>query len=87
MDRSIVNCGPGTIALCAIVVGRASVTPVPYSEMASSAYMAPEASDACLTATPTQWTGAHTTRPSALAMTVWIELRGNPRRSARVPVH
>jgi hypothetical protein len=48
MDRSIVNCGPGTIALCAIVVGRASVTPVPYSEMASSAYMAPEASDRVL---------------------------------------
>ncbi|GLR87149.1 DUF3313 domain-containing protein [Bradyrhizobium iriomotense] len=45
MDRSIAMRGLGTLALCAVVVGCASVTPVPYSEMASSAYMAPDASD------------------------------------------
>ncbi|MCP3461497.1 DUF3313 domain-containing protein [Bradyrhizobium sp. CCGUVB23] len=45
MDRSIAMRGLGTLALCAVVVGCASVTPVPYSEMASSAYMAPDKSD------------------------------------------
>ena len=45
MDRSIAMRGLGTLALCAAVVGCASVTPVPYSEMASSAYMAPDRSD------------------------------------------
>ncbi|MCP3475256.1 DUF3313 domain-containing protein [Bradyrhizobium sp. CCGUVB1N3] len=45
MDRSIAMRGLVTLALCAVVVGCASVTPVPYSEMASSAYMAPDKSD------------------------------------------
>ncbi|WP_027549650.1 DUF3313 domain-containing protein [Bradyrhizobium sp. Cp5.3] len=46
MDRSIALRGLGTLLLCAVVVGCASVAPVPYSEMASSAYMAPDKSDA-----------------------------------------
>jgi Protein of unknown function (DUF3313) len=45
MDSSIAARGLGTLALCAIAAGCATVTPVPYSEMASSAYMAPDASD------------------------------------------
>ncbi|MGY4282468.1 hypothetical protein ACVWXO_001688 [Bradyrhizobium sp. LM2.7] len=40
MDRSIAMRGLGTLALCAAAAGCASVAPVPYSEMASSAYMA-----------------------------------------------
>ena len=39
MDRSIALRGLGTLVLCAAAAGCASVAPVPYSEMASSAYM------------------------------------------------
>ncbi|MFB6447894.1 DUF3313 domain-containing protein [Bradyrhizobium tunisiense] len=46
MDRSIALRGLGTLVLCAGVAGCASVAPVPYSEMASSAYLAPDKSDA-----------------------------------------
>jgi hypothetical protein len=46
MDRSIALRGLGTLALGAAMAGCASVAPVPYSEMASSAYMAPDKSDA-----------------------------------------
>ena len=46
MDRSIALRGLGTLALCAAMAGCASLAPVPYSEMASSAYMAPDRSDA-----------------------------------------
>lgn len=46
MNRSIAARGLGTLALCAGIGGCASVAPVPYSEMASSAYMAPDKSDA-----------------------------------------
>ncbi|MHC2583083.1 hypothetical protein ACVI1J_004701 [Bradyrhizobium diazoefficiens] len=46
MDRSIALRGLGTLVLCAAAADRASVAPVPYSEMASSAYMAPDKSDA-----------------------------------------
>ncbi|MDH6257050.1 DUF3313 domain-containing protein [Bradyrhizobium sp. BR13661] len=46
MDRSIALRGLGTLMLGAAVAGCASVAPVPYSEMASSAYMAPDKSDA-----------------------------------------
>ncbi len=46
MDRSIAVRGLGTLALCAGLGGCASVAPVPYSEMASSAYLAPNKSDA-----------------------------------------
>jgi hypothetical protein len=45
MDSSIATRGLGTLALCAIATGCATVTPVPYSEMASSAYMAPDTTD------------------------------------------
>jgi hypothetical protein len=45
MDSSIAMRGLGALALCAIAAGCATVTPVPYSEMASSAYMAPDTSD------------------------------------------
>ena len=45
MDSSIATRGLGTLALCAVAAGCASVTPVPYSEMASSAYMAPDTID------------------------------------------
>jgi len=46
MDRSIALRGLGTLVLCAAAAGCASVAPVPYSEMASSAYMAPDRADA-----------------------------------------
>ncbi|MBR0853387.1 DUF3313 domain-containing protein [Bradyrhizobium liaoningense] len=46
MDRSIALRGLGTLVLCAAAAGCASVAPVPYSELASSAYMAPDKSDA-----------------------------------------
>jgi hypothetical protein len=46
MDRSIALRGLGTLMLGAAVTGCASIAPVPYSEMASSAYMAPDKSDA-----------------------------------------
>ncbi|WP_454631033.1 hypothetical protein [Bradyrhizobium cenepequi] len=42
MDSSIAARGLGTLALCAIAAGCATITPVPYSEMASSTYMAPQ---------------------------------------------
>jgi hypothetical protein len=45
MESSIAARGLGTLALCAIAAGCATVTPVPYSEMASSVHMAPDASD------------------------------------------
>ena len=45
MDSSIATRGLGTLALCAIATGCATVTPVPYSEIASSAYMAPDTTD------------------------------------------
>jgi Protein of unknown function (DUF3313) len=44
MDSSIAPRGLGALALCAIATGCATVTPVPYSEMASSAYLAPDTS-------------------------------------------
>ncbi|MDN4984394.1 DUF3313 domain-containing protein [Bradyrhizobium arachidis] len=46
MDRSIALRGLGMLLLGAALAGCASVAPVPYSEMASSAYMAPDKSDA-----------------------------------------
>jgi hypothetical protein len=46
MDRSIALRGLGTLALGLAAVGCASVSPVPYAELASSAYMAPDKSDA-----------------------------------------
>jgi len=46
MDRSIALRGLGTLVLCAAAAGCASVAPVPYSEMASSAYMASNRADA-----------------------------------------
>ncbi|RXH21299.1 hypothetical protein XH99_23890 [Bradyrhizobium nanningense] len=46
MNRSIAVRGLGTLVLCAGLGGCASVAPVPYSEMASSAYLAPDKSDA-----------------------------------------
>ncbi|MGL9622128.1 DUF3313 domain-containing protein [Bradyrhizobium sp. U531] len=46
MNRSIAARGLGTLVLCSGISGCASVAPVPYSEMASSAYMAPDKSDA-----------------------------------------
>ena len=46
MDRSIALRGLGTLLLGAAVAGCATVAPVPYSDMASSAYMAPDKSDA-----------------------------------------
>ncbi|PIT02769.1 hypothetical protein TSA1_19940 [Bradyrhizobium nitroreducens] len=46
MRSSIALRGLGALALCAGMGGCASVAPVPYSEMASSAYMAPDKSDA-----------------------------------------
>ena len=46
MDRSIALRGLGTLMLCTATAGCASVAPVPYSELASSAYMAPDKSDA-----------------------------------------
>jgi hypothetical protein len=45
MNSATVTRGIGTLLLCAITAGCATVTPVPYSEMASSAYMAPDTSD------------------------------------------
>lgn len=45
MDRSIALRGLGTLVLCVASAGCATVAPVPYSEMASSAYMAPDKSD------------------------------------------
>jgi Protein of unknown function (DUF3313) len=45
MDSSTVARGLGTLSICAIAAGCATVTPVPYSEMASSAYLAPNTSD------------------------------------------
>lgn len=45
MNRSIAVRGLGTLVLCVAVAGCASIAPVPYSEMASSAYMAPDKSD------------------------------------------
>jgi len=46
MDSSTAMRGLGTLLLCAIATGCAAVSPVPYSEMASSAYLAADASDA-----------------------------------------
>ncbi|GMO25046.1 DUF3313 domain-containing protein [Bradyrhizobium sp. TM233] len=46
MNRSIAVRGLGTLVLCVAAAGCASIAPVPYSEMASSAYMAPDKSDA-----------------------------------------
>jgi hypothetical protein len=46
MNRSIALRGLGTLVLCAAATGCATVAPVPYSEMASSAYLAPDKSDA-----------------------------------------
>ncbi|KYG22291.1 hypothetical protein SE92_20385 [Bradyrhizobium sp. AT1] len=46
MKRSIAARGLGTLVLCVSMGGCASVAPVPYSELASSAYMAPDKSDA-----------------------------------------
>jgi len=45
MDSSIAARGLGVLALGLLVVGCASVAPVPYSEVASSSYMAPDPSD------------------------------------------
>ena len=45
MDSSIAMRGLGTLLLCAAAAGCASIAPAPYSEMASSAYLAPDASD------------------------------------------
>jgi hypothetical protein len=45
MDRSIALRGLGTLMLCVAAGGCASVAPVPYSGLASSAYMAPDKSD------------------------------------------
>ena len=45
MDSSIAARGLGALAFCAIAAGCATITPVPYSEMASSAYMAPDTTD------------------------------------------
>lgn len=45
MDNSIATRGLGALSLCAIAAGCATVTPVPYSEMASTAYLAPDTSD------------------------------------------
>jgi hypothetical protein len=46
MNRSIALRGLGTLALGLAAAGCASVSPVPYAELASSAYMAPDKSDA-----------------------------------------
>lgn len=46
MNRSIALRGLGTLVLGVSMGGCASVAPVPYSEMASSAYLAPDKSDA-----------------------------------------
>jgi hypothetical protein len=46
MDSSTVARGLGMLLLCATAAGCASITPVPYSDMASSAYLAPDTSDA-----------------------------------------
>jgi hypothetical protein len=45
MVSSIAARGLGTLALCVIAAGCATITPVPYQEMASSAYMAPDTTD------------------------------------------
>ena len=45
MKSSIATRGLGAVSLCAIAAGCATVTPVPYAEMASSAYLAPDTSD------------------------------------------
>jgi hypothetical protein len=45
MMSSIAVRGPGLLALCLCAAGCASVAPVQYSEMASSAYMAPDPTD------------------------------------------
>ena len=45
MDHSIATRGLGTLVLCVLAAGCATVAPVPYSEMASSSYMAPDTSD------------------------------------------
>ena len=45
MDSSIAMRGLGTLLLCAAAAGCTSIAPVPYSEMASSAYLAPDTSD------------------------------------------
>jgi hypothetical protein len=45
MENSIATRRLGTLALSAIVAGCASVTPAPYSEMPSSAYMTPDTTD------------------------------------------
>lgn len=46
MDRSIALRGLGTLLLCVVAAGCATVAPVPYAEMASSAYLVPDKSDA-----------------------------------------
>ena len=46
MDSSIAARGLGTVVLCVVAAGCASVAPVPYAEMASSTYLAPDTSDA-----------------------------------------
>ncbi|KJC40508.1 hypothetical protein UP09_23130 [Bradyrhizobium sp. LTSP885] len=45
MDSSIATRGLGLLLLCSIAAGCASVAPVPYSDVASSSYMAPDTSD------------------------------------------
>lgn len=45
MERSIARRGLGMLVLGAAMTGCATVAPVPYSEMVSSAYMAPDKSD------------------------------------------
>jgi hypothetical protein len=45
MNSATITRGLGTLLFCAIAAGCATVTPVPYSEMASSAYIAPDTSD------------------------------------------
>lgn len=45
MNNSIATRGLGALSLCAIAAGCATVSPAPYAEMASSAYLAPDTSD------------------------------------------
>jgi hypothetical protein len=45
MESSIAARGLGAMALCVLAGGCAAVTPVAYSEVASSAYMTPDTSD------------------------------------------
>ncbi len=45
MESSIAVRGLGAMALCVLAGGCAAVTPVAYSDVASSAYMTPDTSD------------------------------------------